>query len=139
MSEKNSDQFFLLLNPPPPYTKMTSVQHYAPQTTFEKETLFHLVGVTTLRNEGIGTMDQRITYAEQYLLERYGDDPEHEKVPSFFKEKYNSAQHKDALDLDVWITVGLYYASQHKHKHKKDIKNGVHKARKKLKKFCKRG
>jgi len=110
---------------------------YAPQTTFEKETLFHLVGVTTLRNEGIGTTEQRVTYAEQYLFQRYGNDPLHKKVPSFFKEKFNSAEYKDALDLDVWMTLGLYYVSRYKHKHKKDVKNGVHKARKKLKKFIK--
>lgn len=110
------------------------MSYYTPQTIYEKETLIHLAAVVTLR--AIGTMGQRIEYSTQYLHQRYGKEPEHERVPSYYKEKYNSDEHKDALDLDVWVSLGLLFVSQNTKKLKKDIKKGLHKASKKLKKFC---
>jgi hypothetical protein len=43
---------------------------------------------------------QRIQYSYQYLAQRHGTDPQGEKVPQYFKEKYNK-EYNDALDLDV--------------------------------------
>jgi len=114
--------------------RSTNMSYYTPQTIYEKETLVHLAAVVTLR--AIGTVGQRIEYSTQYLHKRYGKDPEHERVPSYYKEKYNSDEHKDALDLDVWASLGLLFVSQNTKKLKKDIKKGLHKASKKLKKFC---
>mgnify|MGYP004082199739 CR=1 FL=1 len=111
------------------------MSHYTPQTTFEKETLIHLAAIISMDN--IGTAQQRIRYSTLYLNLRYGKEPEHERVPSYYKEKYNCDEYKDALDLDVWASMGLIYVSQNIKKLKKDLKKGKHNARKKLKKFCK--
>ena len=57
------------------------MSHYTPQTTYEKETLIHLAAVVIM--DDIGTMNQRISYSMQYLHQRYGKEPEHERVPSY--------------------------------------------------------
>jgi len=98
------------------------MSHYTPQNTFEKETLIHLAAIISM--DDIGTVQQRIEYESQYLILRYGKDPEHECVPSYYKEMYNCDEHKDALDLDVWLTMSMLYVSQNIDKLKKDLKKG---------------
>jgi|TARA_B110000908_G_C10250127_1_gene451475 hypothetical protein len=111
--------------------------NFKPQSIFEKETLIHIAVVAALCRSG--TVEQRIEYSRKYLQQRYGKDPEHERVPLYYKEKYNRDDYKDALDLDVWSSLGLLYVSQNPKMLRKDIKKGLHKASKKLKKFCRNG
>ena len=112
------------------------MSHYTPQTSFEKKTLIHLAAVVFTKD--IGTVEQRIEYSRQYLHQRYGKEAEHERVPLHYKENHNCGEHKDALDLDVWSSLGLLYVSLNAKNLKKDLKKGKHKARKMLKKFCRK-
>lgn len=73
--------------------------NYKPESEYEKETILHLVSLAT-HGRGIGTVDRRISYAEDYLSKRYTMS----EVPVFFK-KYGD----EALDLDVWQSNGIGY------------------------------
>ena len=73
--------------------------NYKPESEYEKETILHLVSLAT-HGRGIGTVDQRISYGEDYLSKRYTLS----EVPVFFK-KYGD----EALDLDVWQCNGIEY------------------------------
>jgi hypothetical protein len=73
--------------------------NYKPQSDYEKETILHLVSLA-ISARGIGTVDRRISYGEDYLSKRYTMS----KVPVFFK-KYG----EEALDLDVWQSNGIGY------------------------------
>jgi len=110
---------------------------YVPTSDYEKHTLLHLFCVMTC--EDIGDVDQRMAYSKHFILQRYGTDPESPKVPIQYREQYNTTEHKEALDLDVWGSKA--YIWMLKAPRNRTFSREVHKQRvkmrKKLKKFCK--
>lgn len=108
---------------------------YQPVNSFDKDSMVHLACVIMLCDD-IGDPDQRIAYSRHYIAQRYGSEPEATRVPIYFRG-YNTDEHKDALDLDVWASNALLYVQQMRSSLKRDIKQQRHKANKKLRKFCK--
>jgi len=110
---------------------------YAPTSDYEKQTLMHLFCVMTC--EDIGDVDKRIAYSKHYIIKQYGTDPESIKIPLYYREHFNTSEHKEALDLDVWganVYVWLMKVSRDRAFSRK-IHKERNKMRKKMKKFCK--
>ena len=111
-----------------------SVQQYEPTTLKEQKTLIHIACISCLSQKDIGDVNQRIGYVQNYLIGRYGTNPEDNSVPLFFRDKFNL----DTLDLDLWTAVALVYVSKNNHKLKRDIRLALRKAEKKLRRYCKK-